>query len=298
MLVQAPVFHAHTFSIYVELESPATLEEFRGGACRRAHRVRSASSRASPATSTPPANKMFRSPPGAMRRSETGFWVWAAADNLRIGFARGGVRRRHGGHASAGEGAVRPGVAKAIARALLVLLACSGCGYHAAGKASHLPENVRTIAVPAFREQDADLSHRDEAYRRCRPRIQYANQVSHRQQSGGCGCRPAGHGGQHPDRAAYLRLANRTRLRRRRHHAHESRAHRQQRQCAVPESELPLPRPVPDLRAGSPAFSRKKTRPLTACARLCAHSREQRPGGFLKTFAPIERFVADVRRAS
>jgi outer membrane lipopolysaccharide assembly protein LptE/RlpB len=32
----------------------------------------------------------------------------------------------------------------------LTLLACTGCGYHTAGHAVQLPENVRTIAVPAF----------------------------------------------------------------------------------------------------------------------------------------------------
>ena len=40
---------------------------------------------------------------------------------------------------------------KARRAALLVLLAASiGCGYHTAGHAVQLPENVKTIAVPAF----------------------------------------------------------------------------------------------------------------------------------------------------
>ena len=34
--------------------------------------------------------------------------------------------------------------------ATLLLLTLTGCGYHAAGSASHLPANVRTIAVPTF----------------------------------------------------------------------------------------------------------------------------------------------------
>jgi outer membrane lipopolysaccharide assembly protein LptE/RlpB len=34
--------------------------------------------------------------------------------------------------------------------ALILLGACCGCGYHVAGKASRLPENVYSIAVPAF----------------------------------------------------------------------------------------------------------------------------------------------------
>ena len=33
---------------------------------------------------------------------------------------------------------------------LAVLAAGTGCGYHTAGSAVRLPENVKTIAVPAF----------------------------------------------------------------------------------------------------------------------------------------------------
>ncbi len=36
---------------------------------------------------------------------------------------------------------------------LPLLLAAAGCGYHAAGRAAQLPENVKTIAVPAFVNQ-------------------------------------------------------------------------------------------------------------------------------------------------
>ena len=32
----------------------------------------------------------------------------------------------------------------------LLLLGLSGCGYHAAGSATHIPSNVRTLAVPIF----------------------------------------------------------------------------------------------------------------------------------------------------
>src|SRR6202043_4038327 len=39
--------------------------------------------------------------------------------------------------------------AAAVASAMLLLLA-TGCGYHTAGHAVQLPENVKTIAVPAF----------------------------------------------------------------------------------------------------------------------------------------------------
>jgi outer membrane lipopolysaccharide assembly protein LptE/RlpB len=41
-----------------------------------------------------------------------------------------------------------------IRAAGLVLLLCSaGCGYHTAGHAAQLPENVKTIAIPAFVNQ-------------------------------------------------------------------------------------------------------------------------------------------------
>jgi outer membrane lipopolysaccharide assembly protein LptE/RlpB len=33
---------------------------------------------------------------------------------------------------------------------LILLLANVGCGYHTAGRAAQLPENVKTVAVPAF----------------------------------------------------------------------------------------------------------------------------------------------------
>jgi outer membrane lipopolysaccharide assembly protein LptE/RlpB len=38
---------------------------------------------------------------------------------------------------------------------LTCLLFCAGCGYHTAGHAVQLPENVKTIAVPAFKNETA-----------------------------------------------------------------------------------------------------------------------------------------------
>ena len=37
--------------------------------------------------------------------------------------------------------------------ALLSLLASAGCGYHTAGHAAQLPENVKTIAIPVFKNE-------------------------------------------------------------------------------------------------------------------------------------------------
>jgi len=40
---------------------------------------------------------------------------------------------------------------------LMALLLCSlGCGYHTAGHSVHLPEDVKTIAVPAFKNETAN----------------------------------------------------------------------------------------------------------------------------------------------
>ena len=55
------------------------------------------------------------------------------------------MRRKHDGDTPDGEDSMK-------ARALAVLaIACSmGCGYHTAGHAAQLPENIRTIGIPAF----------------------------------------------------------------------------------------------------------------------------------------------------
>jgi outer membrane lipopolysaccharide assembly protein LptE/RlpB len=37
-----------------------------------------------------------------------------------------------------------------VALALLFCAALAGCGYHAAGPATHIPDGVRTVAVPVF----------------------------------------------------------------------------------------------------------------------------------------------------
>ncbi|MGD0987300.1 MAG: LptE family protein [Candidatus Sulfotelmatobacter sp.] len=37
-----------------------------------------------------------------------------------------------------------------MAACLVALIAATGCGYHTAGHATQIPENVKTIAIPAF----------------------------------------------------------------------------------------------------------------------------------------------------
>jgi len=60
------------------------------------------------------------------------------------------MRRKHDGHAPDGEDSVSRVRVPALA---LLLLLFSGCGYHTAGHAAQLPESVKTIAIPAFKNE-------------------------------------------------------------------------------------------------------------------------------------------------
>src|SRR5580700_10010863 len=57
------------------------------------------------------------------------------------------MRGEHDGHPSHGENSMR---ARA---ALLLVFSLLGCGYHTAGRAVQLPENLKTIAIPAFKNE-------------------------------------------------------------------------------------------------------------------------------------------------
>lgn len=58
------------------------------------------------------------------------------------------MRGEHDGHAAYGEDSVRLAVL-----ASFPLFLCTACGYHTAGHAVQVPENVKTIAVPAFKNE-------------------------------------------------------------------------------------------------------------------------------------------------
>jgi aspartate-semialdehyde dehydrogenase len=83
MLVQAPVFHAHTFSIYIEMVAPMAIGDFArslaGEHVQIAH---------SPEDSPSNVNVAGKDEiMVAVRRDvvhENGFWLWAAVDNLRL----------------------------------------------------------------------------------------------------------------------------------------------------------------------------------------------------------------------
>ena len=88
-VVQAPVFHGYTASIFVELDAPATAREFE--AAVQGDRVDLVGGE-----SDPPSNLSVAGQPDMLlqvRSAEvesgrgTRFWVWAAADNLRVAAA-------------------------------------------------------------------------------------------------------------------------------------------------------------------------------------------------------------------
>lgn len=83
MLVQAPVFHAHTFSIYVELEQSISAGDF-SRALAGEHVLVSRSLEDSPSNVNVAGKDEILV---AVRRDpsrENGFWLWAAVDNLRL----------------------------------------------------------------------------------------------------------------------------------------------------------------------------------------------------------------------
>src|ERR1700685_985835 len=63
------------------------------------------------------------------------------------------MRGEHDGHAPHGEDSMKRRAACPLALPVLVFLLTAGCGYHTAGHAVQLPENVKTIAVPAFKNE-------------------------------------------------------------------------------------------------------------------------------------------------
>lgn len=83
MLLQAPVFHAHTFSIYIELESAVSLEELEsalgGDHVEIAHTVEDNPSNVNVAGQDQVQVMVKRD-----LVHDNGFWLWVAADNLRI----------------------------------------------------------------------------------------------------------------------------------------------------------------------------------------------------------------------
>jgi aspartate-semialdehyde dehydrogenase len=82
-LVQAPVFHAHTFSIYIEMAAPMAIGDFARSLVGE-HVQIARSPEDSPSNVNVAGKDEIMV---ATRRDvvhENGFWLWAAVDNLRL----------------------------------------------------------------------------------------------------------------------------------------------------------------------------------------------------------------------
>jgi aspartate-semialdehyde dehydrogenase len=82
-LVEAPVFHAHTFSIYVEFEKPVSNGDF-SQALAGEHLQIARSQEDSPSNVNVAGKDEILVALRHDSSQENGFWLWAAVDNLRL----------------------------------------------------------------------------------------------------------------------------------------------------------------------------------------------------------------------
>lgn len=82
MLLQAPVFHGHVFSAYVELESPMAFGDFQ--AALSGEHVEIMRTEERPSNVNVAGSSDIQVAVRADAGNPNGFWIWAASDNLRI----------------------------------------------------------------------------------------------------------------------------------------------------------------------------------------------------------------------
>ncbi|MGZ4823305.1 MAG: Asd/ArgC dimerization domain-containing protein [Terriglobales bacterium] len=83
MLIQAPIFHGHVFSLYIELDESHSLGDF-SQAIAGEHVALTRGSEESPSNVAAAGQEDVMVWIRADAQRETGFWIWAAADNLRV----------------------------------------------------------------------------------------------------------------------------------------------------------------------------------------------------------------------
>jgi aspartate-semialdehyde dehydrogenase len=82
MLVQAPVFHGYAFSIYIELDSPMSIGHIESALAGDHVQVLRADETPSNVNVAGATDVQVTVRPDTQHAN--GFWIWAAADNLRI----------------------------------------------------------------------------------------------------------------------------------------------------------------------------------------------------------------------
>lgn len=85
-MIQAPIFHGHTFSIYMEMEKSVALGDFTQ-ALTGEHVTITRASEESPSNVSAAGQGEILLSVNRDANRENGFWLWAAADNLRIAAA-------------------------------------------------------------------------------------------------------------------------------------------------------------------------------------------------------------------
>ena len=83
MLLQAPIFHGHAFSLYIELERHVKTEEFSAGLAGE-HVEVSPGGEDSPSNVNAAGQENIQVMVRRDSERDNGFWIWAASDNLRI----------------------------------------------------------------------------------------------------------------------------------------------------------------------------------------------------------------------
>ena len=83
MLLQAPIFHGHAFSLYIELERPAKIDELTA-ALAGEHVEVSPGGEDSPSNVNAAGQDNIQVMARKDSERENGFWIWATSDNLRV----------------------------------------------------------------------------------------------------------------------------------------------------------------------------------------------------------------------
>ena len=83
-VVQSPIFHAHTFSFYVELERPHDPAELEEALLADGFDLRRSSEEAPSAVGAVGSDDILVGDIRRDRAGSCGYWLWAAADNLRL----------------------------------------------------------------------------------------------------------------------------------------------------------------------------------------------------------------------
>src|SRR5271169_1823334 len=83
MLLQAPIFHGHAFSLYIELERPSKVEELTR-AFNGEHVDVSQGDEDAPSNVNAAGQEKIQVVVRQDSERDNGFWIWAASDNLRV----------------------------------------------------------------------------------------------------------------------------------------------------------------------------------------------------------------------